>query len=163
MPLIKQSKYNDPRSKKRYFKGHFNKFKESLWFRTFQTHGDNLTKNVKDRFKYMGVAAKSVAYKFISKDYNGIVKSYKADFSGINVMSFLKNVSRTGNFREFGFPLPHNKYCKFLGVFKGSVPRRVDKRNYTLNKQAFDTINEEFDCLHEVHKQVYPGYYQYAQ
>lgn len=161
-PEIKKAKFNDPRSKLYSFKGTFAKYKHNYWLKAFCTHGDNVINTAKQRWKFMGVAGKVSIYNFFSENCG--IKLLREDFNfkDTPIYDLLTWTSKFGNYKRFGFPLPISKECRFMGVYRGSVPFKIDKKQYGLNTVAYDVLQDVFPVGKEHMACIYPGSYPYA-
>jgi len=155
--------YVDPRSKFGFMGLDFKNC--DIWTKTFCTIGDNIT-NAKISFKnrLTGVVKRFYNYEFFTEGYSLKLKVQQVNFSKINLFEYLKTVN-SENFREKGIPLPITEVSKIVGVFKGSLPFKVDNRDYHEDNYVKNALKDEiiYDLNFLNNKQVYPGNWKYSK
>lgn len=141
--VLERTPFVDPRSKFSYFG--VDPKRSNSWVRAFCTIGDNITnKRIPFRCRIQGVVKKFNDYCFYSVNNNAKLQVRTFNFSKINLSTYLKGTTLS-NFKNKGLPLPLSSVSKIVGVFKGSLPFKVDNRSYfedTKVLKAFKDVPE---------------------
>lgn len=158
---LKTMPYVDPMSKLRMFS--VSKVYD-IGCRAFCTIGDNITNNkIPFKLRRQGVVKRFNIYKFFSKDYVPILEVIPFDFRKIKISKLIKKVTMS-NHLSLGFPLPITSVSKIVGVFKGSVPFKVDSRTYFHDRFAEEEFLKDQFVDHDFfqHKEIIPGSWKYS-
>lgn len=137
----------------------------SPWIKSYCTIGDNITNSrIPWRFRLVGIVKRFIDYEFFSIDYDIKLRVREFNFSKTKLSTYLRGVNME-NFREKGIPLPLTSVSKIVGVFKGTVPFKVDGRKYGQDQYVIDSLNGErvYDLSSLNNKEIYPGSWKYSK
>lgn len=157
-PKIEKIKWVDPRAKYEYYKSYSNK--RNAWISAYCTVGDNVSNISKYRWKFMGRLKSFNLYKFFTESYQSVVEVKKVDHTNANLKTLIKKANNV-NYKEVGLPLPVNKNSKIIGVFKGTLPHKVDSRHY-FEDGLVDQVFNKYDRELLANKEVRPGSWKYS-
>jgi hypothetical protein len=108
----------------------------------------------------MGRLKKYKIYKFFTEDLMPKLSITEVDHTKSNLKEIIRRANNT-NYHDEGLPLPVNSNSKIIGVFKGTLPHKVDNRKYIDDPRVGDVF-KDYDRKKMSNKRVMSGSWQHS-